>query len=107
MSSMLIHVDNVPMAIAESDRERVIENLRELKDDVWELKSENTKRAYQYDFNQYLAFCKDNALLAMSSDINVTKESHHTPKNCFSALFYWGERITRPQETVKTLCRIH
>jgi hypothetical protein len=57
-------------------------------------KSENTKRAYQYDFNQYLAFCKDNALLAMSSDINVTKESHHTPKNCFSALFYWGERIT-------------
>jgi hypothetical protein len=37
---MLIHVENVPMAIAESDRDRVIGNLRELKDDVWELKSE-------------------------------------------------------------------
>ena len=42
MSAMLIHVENVPMAIAESDRDRVIGNLRELKDDVWELKSENT-----------------------------------------------------------------
>ena len=79
MSSMLIHVDNVPMAIAGSDRERVIENLRELKDDVWELKSENTKRAYQYDFNLYLAFCKANALPAIASDVNVTKASHHTP----------------------------
>ena len=73
MSEMLIHVENVPMAIAESDRDRVIGNLRELKDDVWELKSENTKRAYQYDFNQYLGFCKDNALPAMASDVNVTK----------------------------------
>ena len=73
MSAMLIHVENVPMAIAESDRDRVIGNLRELKDDVWELKSENTKRAYQYDFNQYLGFCKDNALPAMASDVNVTK----------------------------------
>ena len=46
MSSMLIHVDNVPMAIAGSDRERVIENLRELKDDVWELKSVNPYRVF-------------------------------------------------------------
>lgn len=103
MSSKLITIENVPMAINPADQDRVVENLRELKDDVWNLKSHNTKRSYLSDFNQYLTFCKEHGLPAMASDSSVTKEScrafldylmttqlkHHTIRRKLASIRYF------------------
>lgn len=70
------------IALAQSDfslneehRTLVVQNLTELRDSVWETMSLNTRKAYQSDFNQYLKFCRDNALPALASDWRITKLS--------------------------------
>lgn len=70
------------IALAQSDfslsdehRALVVQNLTELKDSVWETMSLNTRKAYQSDFNQYLKFCRENALPALASDWKMTKHS--------------------------------
>ena len=73
--SALLSMEDVPLAIELEDRQRVIENLQELKDEVWHLKSANTRRAYQTDFSQYLAFCKEENMPALASDWRVTRET--------------------------------
>lgn len=75
MTALKMLIENVPLAIKQEDRQRVMDNLLELKDEVWHLKSANTKRAYQTDFKQYLTFCKDAKLPALASDWRITRES--------------------------------
>ncbi|QGX63078.1 tyrosine-type recombinase/integrase [Alteromonas mediterranea] len=84
---------------------RVVENLTELRDSVWETMSFNTRKAYQSDFNQYLQFCRENKLPALASDWKITKRScqaffdrlmntelkHHTIKRKLAAIrFFMG-----------------
>jgi len=71
----LLSMEDIPLAIEPEDRLRVFENLQELKDEVWHLKSANTRRAYQTDFSQYMAFCKAERIPALASDWRVTRES--------------------------------
>ncbi|MDU0352531.1 tyrosine-type recombinase/integrase [Paraglaciecola aquimarina] len=68
-------INQQDLAIAEQDKTRVISNLLELRDDVWETMSANTRKAYQLDFNQYVTFCRENSLPAMASDWRKTKNS--------------------------------
>lgn len=82
---------------------RVVENLTELRDSVWETMSFNTRKAYQSDFNQYLKFCRKNELPALASDWKITKRScqaffdglmitelkHHTIKRKLAAIRFF------------------
>lgn len=103
MSTHMVILENVPMAIDAADQDRVVKNLRELKDDVWHLKSPNTKRSYLSDFNQYLTFCQEHDLPAMASDHTITKTScrayldylmttslkHHTIRRKLASIRYF------------------
>ena len=68
-----LHNDDV--SLNEEHRALVVQNLTELRDSVWETMSFNTRKAYQSDFNQYLRFCRENALPALASDWKITKLS--------------------------------
>ena len=70
-----ITISKHDFAIDDADKQTVISNLLELRDDVWQTMSKNTRKAYQQDFDQYLTFCRENAMPAMASDWRVTKES--------------------------------
>ncbi|MFT4789233.1 MAG: site-specific recombinase XerD [Paraglaciecola sp.] len=63
------------LAIDEHDKTIVIRNLVELRDDVWDTMSKNTRKAYQQDFNQYLRFCRQRGIPALASDWHITKDS--------------------------------
>ncbi|GAC12589.1 tyrosine-type recombinase/integrase [Paraglaciecola chathamensis] len=70
-----ITISKHDFAIDDADKQTVISNLLELRDDVWQTMSKNTRKAYQQDFDQYLTFCRENGMPAMASDWRVTKES--------------------------------
>ncbi|BBO30070.1 hypothetical protein AltI4_44580 (plasmid) [Alteromonas sp. I4] len=103
MTMLMLSLEDVPLAISPDDRQRVIDNLQEFKDEVWHLKSENTKRAYQSDFKQYLSFCMDNGMPALASDWRITREScrsylkymmasklkHHTIRRKIASIRYF------------------
>ena len=63
-----ITISQHDFAIDDADKEIVLSNLVELRDDVWQTMSKNTRKAYQQDFAQYLAFCRKNGMPAMASD---------------------------------------
>lgn len=70
-----ITISQADFAIDENDKEIVLKNLVELRDDVWHTMSKNTRKAYQQDFNQYLTFCREKSIPALASDWKVTKDS--------------------------------
>ena len=74
MTSQL-RITNTDFAISENDSKVVISNLIELRDDVWDTMSKNTRKAYQLDFNQYVLYCREKSIPALASDWRQTKES--------------------------------
>jgi integrase len=63
------------LAIDDKDKEKVLNNLFELRDDVWDTMAAETQKAYKLDFNQYLVFCREHHLPVMASDWQQTKKS--------------------------------
>lgn len=70
-----ITITHNDFSLTEEHRTQVLQNLTELRDSVWETMSVNTRKAYKSDFNQYLKFCRNHDLPALSSDWKVTKVS--------------------------------
>lgn len=108
-------------SLSEDDHALVVQNLTELRDSVWETMAANTRKAYQSDFNQYLKFCRENALPALASDWKVTKIScqayfddlmasvlkHYTIKRKMASIrFFIGvSELPDPWKHSKLFCR--
>jgi integrase len=86
--SNMIELHNSDFALALNDQDRVIKNLKYLHDKVWDTMAPNTKRAYLSDFNQYLAYCRENGLSSLSSDWRVTQVSIETFFDAYMDMTY-------------------